>query len=88
MQAVSRRTVTKPSRSLLYECAGWYGKTPNLALLNDLIRFGFDASEIEAPVFSRWPKHYRISCEDGDQFFIEWMAKNIQVSPGKLEHTM
>jgi hypothetical protein len=60
-----------------------------MALLDDLLYFGFDPSGIEAPSFSRWPKP--CSSDWGaagmvpDPFFIEYISMNLKVCPGKLD---
>jgi hypothetical protein len=60
-----------------------------LTLIEDLIRFGFDASEIDAPAFSLWPEPCRVGYNilnlEPDPFFVEWISKNLEVCPGKLE---
>jgi hypothetical protein len=60
-----------------------------LTLTEDLIRFGFDASEIDAPTFSLWPEPCRVGHNilnlEPDPFFVEWISKNLEVCPGKLE---
>jgi hypothetical protein len=70
----------------------WIDTVPHVALLDDLLYFGFDASEIEAPSFSLWPEPSPpwYEATNGniyrrDPFFIEWISKNLAVCPGKLD---
>jgi hypothetical protein len=60
-----------------------------MALLDDLLYFRFDASEIEAPLFSHWPRpcspNWYAAEIAPDPFFIDWISKNLEVCPGKLE---
>ncbi|RDL36101.1 uncharacterized protein BP5553_06713 [Venustampulla echinocandica] len=74
---------------LLYQSAKWVDEEDRLDLLGDLLHFGFDASEIEAPLFSHLPKpcppSLSVTGTNSDPFFINWISKNLEVSPGKLD---
>ena len=58
-----------------------------MILLEELIRSGFDVSEIEAPSFGMWP----LPCSPGwlaldmtpDPFFVDWISKNLENCPGE-----
>jgi hypothetical protein len=67
----------------------WIGEGPHMDLLNDLLCFRFDVSEIEAPSFSLWPQpcspNWYGAGITPDPFFIDWISKNLDVCPGKLD---
>lgn len=58
-----------------------------MILLEELIRSGFDVSEIEAPSFAMWP----LPCSPNwlalditpDPFFVDWISKNLENCPGE-----
>ncbi|KAH9208152.1 ankyrin repeat-containing domain protein, partial [Leptodontidium sp. 2 PMI_412] len=74
------------TKSLLYRSVNWIGEGPHMILLEELIRSGFDVSEIEAPSFAMWP----LPCSPDwlaldrtpDPFFVDWISKNLENCPG------
>lgn len=56
--------------------------------MNRILSLGFDPSEIEVPTFRDWSKECSPIPEGyydvhDDDFFVDWIAEGVKVSPGK-----
>ncbi|KAH8595828.1 ankyrin repeat-containing domain protein [Bisporella sp. PMI_857] len=71
---------------LMYRAMSWFEYGPRLGLLRELIRLGFDASNVESPVASKWPapSYFRLGAKTcaPDPFFVECIAEVLKVCPG------
>lgn len=61
-------------------------------MIQELISFGFDPSEIEAPCFSDRPLSHLPDWTEfpyyrpiNDPFFVDWISENLKVSPGESD---
>jgi ankyrin repeat protein len=70
----------------MYKTVEWIGEGPHLLLQKEIVRSGFDASEVEAPSFSKWPMpcspDWSSEAFTPDPFYVDWISMNIGISPG------
>ena len=72
--------------SFLIHCARWIGEGRHLYLLDLILEYGFNPSNIDSPLFEQWPA----PCSPGwqweegtpDPFYIEYIATLVKDNPG------
>ena len=72
--------------SFLTDCASWIGEGRHLDLLDAILKYGFNPSNIDSPLFEKWPApcspDWRWEEGTPDPFFIEYLAALVKDNPG------